>query len=483
MNQGDVVNKECNNIRKIAFNMMVLAILTLSIWLTGCSGKRKSSDTQSDVRTRYEIEGTLDTKEHILNFTETITYRNNEEVTLSELYLHIYGNAYQIYDGTKGIQVLSVNSLSKDALTFEVLDKNQLLKIIPEKPLEPGETIQFKVGCKFLIPDLMDRYGYYQTQYCFSFFNPQMAVYDENGWDIAPMSLVGDGRYHDMSDFIVKITVPKEYVVACGGTERDKVVKGETITYTFENNNARDVSMAISDQYEIVEDEIDGIKVYAYFEKDLVSQERKDNTMQQIKDSLDCFITVFGEYPYETFRMATVTQKSNIGVAMEYSGLIYMPREAFLDNAGIGYEETLTHEIAHQWFYGIIGNNETTEAWLDEGITTFAVGVYIENVKGKDQAEDYLIRGKSLKLDSTPINKEITEYQNNAYYLVCYYKAQYFLYELRERMGEEAFYRAMREYYDTYAFQQATTEGFIKIMINNTTVNIDDLVNAYVEMP
>ncbi len=482
MKQGEIISKECNKIWKAAFYMILFCIMILGIFMTGCSSKTKSSDSLKEGRTLYELEGTLDTKEQVLNFSETITYQNNEEVTLTELYLHIYGNAYQIYDGTKGIQVLAVNSLSKNTLTYEVLDHNQLLKLIPEKPLEPGQIIQFELSCKFLIPDLVERFGYYQTQYCFSFFNPQMAVYDDNGWDLAPMSLVGDGRYHDMSDFRIKITVPRDYVVACGGVECKKEVKKETVIYTFENNNARDICMAISDQYEIVEDEINGIKVYAYFEKNVVSQERKNTVLKQIKESLDCYESIFGDYPYDTFRMAMITQKPNISVAMEYSGLIYMPREAFLDNQFANYEEVLSHEIAHQWFYGIIGNNETTEAWLDEGLTTFAVGVYLEKVKGKEQAEDYSIKGKYLKLDPVPINKEITEYQNAAYYMVCYYKAQYFLYELRERMGEDAFFSAMREYYDTYAFQQATTEGFIEIMKTNSAVDIDDLVKTYVAL-
>ncbi|WP_312372010.1 M1 family metallopeptidase [Lachnoclostridium sp.] len=481
MNQGDMISKVCNKRRRSAFLISLLCFI-LSAWLTGCVGKEKSSDSLNEGRTLYELEGTLDTKEHILNFSETITYQNKKGVSLSELYLHIYGNAYQVYDNTKGIQVLAVNSLSKDELSFEVLDHNQLLKIVPEKPLAPGKTIQFQISCKFLIPDLVERFGYYKTQYCFSFFNPQMAVYDDNGWDLTPMSLVGDGRYHDMSDFRMKITVPKDYVVACGGVERKKDVKEETVTYTFENKNARDICMAISDQYEIIEDEFNGIKIYAYFEKNVVSQEHKDSTMQQIMDSLNCYETVFGDYPYDIFRMAMITQKPNINVAMEYSGLIYMPREAFLDNQQVSYEEILSHEIAHQWFYGIIGNNETTEAWLDEGLSTFAVGLYLEKVKGKPQAEDYAIQGKYLKLDPISINKGITEYQNNAYYMACYYKAQYFLYELRERMGEEAFFRAMREYYDTYAFKQATTEGFIKIMKHNSTVGIDDLVSNYIAL-
>ena len=151
MNQGDMDSNECNKRRRSAIRLMFLGIMILCIGLTGCSSKQKSSETLHDGRTLYELEGTLDTKEHVLNFTETITYQNNEEVTLSELYLHIYGNAYQIYDSTKGIQVLTVNSLSKDTLTYEVLDQNQLLKIVPEKPLEPGKAIQFKIDCKFLI--------------------------------------------------------------------------------------------------------------------------------------------------------------------------------------------------------------------------------------------------------------------------------------------------------------------------------------------
>lgn len=481
MNQGDMVSKVCNKSRKSTYLISLLCFI-IGALLTGCLGKEKRSDSLNEGRTLYELEGTLDTKEHVLNFSETITYQNKKEVSLSELYLHIYGNAYQIYDNTKGIQVLAVNSLSKDTLNFEVLDHNQLLKIVPEKPLEPGNTIQFQISCRFLVPDLVERFGYYQTQYCFSFFNPQMAVYDDFGWDLSPMSLVGDGRYHDMSDFRMKITVPKDYIVACGGVERKKDIKEDTITYTFENNNARDISMAISDQYDIVEDRLGGIKIYAYFEKNVVSQEQKDSTMQQIKDSIDCYATVFGDYPYDTFRMATITQKSNISVAMEYSGLIYMPREAFLDNQFPWYEEVLSHEIAHQWFYGIVGNNETTEAWLDEGLSTFAVGLYYEKVKGKSMAKDYSIQGEHLKLDKVPINKEITEYQDNDYYKACYYKAQYFLYELRERMGEEAFFRAMREYYDTYSFKQATTEGFVNIMKHNSAVGIDDLVSKYIAL-
>ena len=465
-------------------SFFLLAIITVSFGIMGCAKEKEEKLILEEGRTRYELTGTLDTTEHILDFTETVTYQNTEKVPLSEIYLHLYGNAYQIYDNTRGIQVLSVHSSSdKNSLSFEITDRNQLIKITPENAIVPGETLQFTIACKFLIPDLVERYGYYQTQYCLSFFQPQVAVYDENGWDLAPMSLVGDGRYHDMSDYKVEITVPREYIVACGGTQTGKKEKNNQTTYLFENKKARDLCMSISNQYEIVEDEIDDIKVYAYFEKDLVKTEQKEVTMKQIKDSLHCYQSMFGDYPYPEFRMATITQKANINVAMEYSGMIYMPREAFLEGRpGVDFEETLSHEIAHQWFYGIIGNNETTEAWLDEGITTYAVGVYLENTGRKDLALEYSTRGKYLKLDPTPIDKTITEYQSTAYYMVCYYKAQYFLYELRQRMGEEAFFSGLRKYYDTFAFAQATTEGFIKIMTESSSVNIEDILEEYLSI-
>jgi aminopeptidase N len=129
----------------------------------------------------------------------------------------------------------------------------------------------------------------------------------------------------------------------------------------------------------------------------------------------------------------------------------------------------VVHEVAHQWFYGLVGDNQYTEAWLDESFASFCELIYKETFTDEqaiNQEVDNL--EESMKPEGIPdtadtyyINRAYSEFDNNnAYTYTVYMRGEIFLFRLREVMGRDAFNMAMKEYVDEYSLKVATTNDF-----------------------
>jgi len=136
-------------------------------------------------------------------------------------------------------------------------------------------------------------------------------------------------------------------------------------------------------------------------------------------------------------------------------------------------EYVIAHEVAHQWWYGIVGNNEIKEPWLDEALTEYATLMYFEVKYGphiKEQIFEKMIKAQynnyiDFEADrGEGILRSLREFNNSQEYSsIVYSKGAMFIEELRKEMGDEAFIKALREYYQQYMFKNATTLNFYEI--------------------
>ena len=144
-----------------------------------------------------------------------------------------------------------------------------------------------------------------------------------------------------------------------------------------------------------------------------------------------------GPFPYETL---TVALLPDYGGGIEYPSLILEATPS---------REVLVHEVAHMWFYGMVGNSQFRDPWLDEAFASWAEAIVDD--------ED-LVDEDAIDLEG-PVGGAMTDYLDpRSYFRLVYDKGGSALLAAREAAGAEAFDAAIRCYVDATAWSIATPE-------------------------
>ena len=430
----------------------------------------------------YEIEATFYEDEKIIEGTEKITYVNKSSNNIKSVYFHIYPNVFKsketvpfeeeeidlaYIDGFEPgyIDIASVKSTKGD-LSFLIIGKgNSVLKVNLDEELEPGDKTKIYIDFMLKIPPSNGRFGFGRNTINLGNWYPIAAMLDESGWNLEPYHPIGDPFFSDVANYRVIITIDQSYVVASTGNLIKKENIGGKYRWTFEVKKVRDFAMIASNKYKIIEDEIDGILVRSYYFED----ESAELSLKAAKDSLGIFNKIFGKYPYRHFSVAA--SDFFIG-GMEYPKLVFIDEGMYKGNDEI-LEYIIVHETAHQWWYGLVGNNEIEEAWLDEALTEYSTLLYYENKYGEDRKDKiykkmilgvYNLYRHFNEIENETILKSLGDFKNSReYQALVYCKGAMFLQCLREELGDEVFFNALKVYFDKYKYKNATTEDFMKI--------------------
>jgi len=125
----------------------------------------------------------------------------------------------------------------------------------------------------------------------------------------------------------------------------------------------------------------------------------------------------------------------------------------------------VVHEVAHQWFYGLIGNDQLNEPWLDEAAATYAEALYYEGTGASGSATGMLSELRSRVQSSAdptvPIGLSVGSYTSTeAYSTIVYLKGALFFEALRNQIGDEAFFNFLHSYFSKYRYGFATEADF-----------------------
>ncbi|WP_235439977.1 M1 family aminopeptidase [Paenibacillus sp. DMB20] len=199
----------------------------------------------------------------------------------------------------------------------------------------------------------------------------------------------------------------------------------------------------------------DGLTVEYYYLDNMPGKEKiVDQYVDQAFKVIQFFNAKYGKYPYPEFR---IVESYVEGVAVEFSRLIQMGQIRV--NAEPAEDTTFIHEIAHQWFHAIIGNNSEKESFLDEGFADFSMMYYVE--KQGNAANGF----KSIQVDESSFETAIAstndEVGDNAN-PVFYGKGRQAIYQLYRSVGEEKFDAFMKEYFERYKFKNASIKGLLE---------------------
>ena len=204
---------------------------------------------------------------------------------------------------------------------------------------------------------------------------------------------------------------------------------------------------------------VDDTKIKVYY----LDGQAGTKALEVTKNSIEAFNQLFGKYPYKQF--SVVSNDFYIG-GMEYPNLIYIDQNIFSGKYNIALEYIIAHETAHQWWYGMVGNNEIDEPWIDEALTEYSTMLYYRERYGDKTmmtmfnemiVNDY-VRSKALAQDGKErIAKSVNEFQSNHEYSgMVYSKGAMMFYELEEKVGRENFQKILQYYFKGNQFTNVT---------------------------
>ena len=338
-----------------------------------------------------------------------MTYTNNSDQSLSYLIMHVWPNAYGNKDsefarqredsGQRDFYFAELNELGgfrscqfshndQELKYSSYSEQVDIIKLELPSVLEAGASIVINGSFQLDVPDGFSRLGKQATAFQLTQWYPKPAVFDNEGWHPMPYLDMGE-FYSEFGDYQVTITCPSEYVVAATGqlmTEEELSAyknmaadgspypsKGGVKTLTYEAKNVHDFGMFLDSDFRIAHEVAEvpsGRKIdcWGYYHE---GGEAWSQAAQYVKRTVEFMSERVGEYPYP--HASAVEGLIKAGGGMEY------PMVTIIDpmKDAKGLDNVVSHEVIHNWFYGILASNERDNPWMDEGMTSYYESRYM----------------------------------------------------------------------------------------------------------
>jgi hypothetical protein len=481
----------------------------------------------------YAIDVRLDAERKQLEGRQTVTWRNPSTDPVGDLWFHLYLNAFRNNRSTffreSGGQLrgdratgkwgwIDVTSLRlaggadlTRALTFEQRDDGNaddrtVARLVLPEPVPPGGSVTLEIDFRAQLPEVFARSGYKRDFYLVGQWFPKLGVYEPMGMRGRATGGWNCHQYHANSEFYanygeyrVTITVPSRFVVGATGHRTRRRDNGNgTTTHTYEQADVHDFAWTADPRYIEVKRRFsasgdvtaaeyqqaasllgrppDAVRLSNVAITVLLQPEHEpqlERYVQAVKAGLKGFGLRYGRYPYQTITVVDPPADGSGAGGMEYptfitGGSMWAGNFAPL-NAVRSVEMVTIHEFGHQFWYGMVGNNEFEEAWLDEGINTYSTGLVMEAEYGAAKAYGRLLGLPIGELDllrgiATPSMKDVIVKPSwmyaGDYGYYAYMKPAIALRTLEGYLGSQVMARVMRTFHERFRFRHPSSADF-----------------------
>ena len=472
--------------KKFAFILAIM--LFVPLFMVGC-GQETESLTAYSMNLEYNDE----TK--TLSGSMVVDYVNNSDNAFNELLFHLYPNAFRqdakckpvssanesaAYPNGKSYGDIAINGVfnGTSELSFEITgeDKN-ILKVTLPTQLYPDERVKVNIVFETRLACIDHRLGYGTNAINFGNFYPIVCVYeDKTGFMTKPYSSNGDPFYSEIADYQVTLTYPEKFVLASSGVEERTSSKDGQKCSMIKGEKIRDFCFVLSEKFKVESGKV-GDTIINYFYYD---DEARDHSLQVACDAVEYFNKSFGQYPYKTL---AVVQTNFVHGGMEYPNLVMISDST----KGKDYDYVIVHEIAHQWWYGVVGSNQYSHAWQDEGLTDYSAFLFFRENTEYGQDFETFVDGATAsyklfvelftKLNGkadTSMERDLDQFATEPEYVACTYTKGALLFDtLRESLGERKFFKALQNYYKYYSFKNASPADMIASFESSTGYELE----------
>ena len=425
---------------------------------------------------------------------------------------------------------------------------------LPEA-VAPGDSIRVRIVFRTKLHRVFARSGYRRDFFMAAQWFPKIGVYegDEKGWNCH--------QYHAHSEFFadygtydVRLTLPDRFVVGATGERIEESRNGDgTTTYRYYQEDVHDFAWTASPHYVAVERdfvanerlsraridsladlyqtppesvEIRDVRMILLIQPEHLDQ--VDRHFEALSNAILSFGTRYGPYPYRTITFYDPPRGARDAGGMEYPTLFGAGTSWIAPEDRLSPEGVIVHEFGHQYWYGLVANNEFEEPWLDEGFTTYStekvldeaygpdhaykriggkegipypgfdwltidthtktfgritfplVGIYLENVPVEafaSRKRSYLSGPRLDRLDQN----SWSFYNDNSYWINAYSRPALMLATLENVLGKETWARVMRRYHQRFRYRHPTSEDFIRTVAEVSGLDMEDFLRQSLE--
>jgi hypothetical protein len=416
-------------------------------------------------RTNYILYATLDFEAHTLDVDETVRYYNNTGIALSDIVFSVQPNRYR-----GAFSLLAVFQDNAVLTTYSLTDQSLTLNL--PQTLPPGSATTLGIKFKLDIPAKSSTgiFGYDFNQINLVDWYPFVVPYI-NGWVLHDPMPFGEHLVYDASDIEVNLKTGSDVVIAASAPSEQN---GEWTRYRL--YGARTFALSASDEFLMSESAVGTVVIRSYYFDGYKAA--GESILYSAVQAVSIYSAKFAPYPYETLAVV----QTDIHDGQEYDGLVFLASD-FYGQYGGGAKNNLTtigiHEIAHQWWFGLVGNDQALEPWLDEAMAAYSERIFYEYNYPRygdwwwQYRVDYF--GASGYVDMPIYSGGSFRTYTNAVYL----NGAHFMEDLRVRMGDDDFFRFLKDYAARYSRGRATSYDFFYVVRQNTTADISDLIMEY----
>jgi hypothetical protein len=422
-------------------------------------------------RSRYEFSADFDYEKHELVVFQSLTYINRTEIPLDTMVLVVEPN---LQEGVFRLKAL--NWVSGEPVGDYILEGGILEIPLPE-PLRPWTSLTLNLEFTLQLPAGPGTLGYTARQTNLGDWYPYVPLYQPGrGWLAHEPSASGVGEYltYDSADFQVEIQLldpPDNLVLA---SSSPGVLDGNW--WRAEATAARNFTWSASPDYLVLTDTSGFVTATSYvFPEHRAAGEA---VLATTVDALKFFADTFG--PLTRTSLSIVEAEFPDG--MEYDGLYFLGSSYYSTYFG-GPQNFLTtlgiHETSHQWWYGLVANDQAMEPWLDEALATYSELLFFEAFY-PDLVEWWWEFRVGLYAPEGYLDTTIYDYDGfRPYVNATYLRGALFLQALRETIGEEAFMNTLQSLVNRTSYHQLTTTSFMELVAENSSADISPLIEEY----
>jgi hypothetical protein len=416
-------------------------------------------------RPNYILNATLDFKNKSVSAEETIRYYNTSGGTLNDLVLSVQPN---IYTGA-----FTLNSIAQDgvALTSHTFS-GQRLSVNLNQPLASGSAATITLNFTLKIPKKGsgDVFGYDFNQINLVDWYPFVVPY-QGGWVLHDPMSWGEHLVYDASDIELNIKTDSGVILAVGASPE---ADGEWTRYRM--YGARTMAISASDEFIVSETTWGNVNIRSYYFSGY--QKGGDDMLIYASEALQTYSAEFAPYPHQALAIV----QSDMDDGQEYDGLVFLATDFYSQYTGSAKSNLTTigvHEIAHQWWYSLVGSDHAFEPWLDETLATYSERIFYENNYPANISWWWQFRVNYFK-PTGYVDATIYDYGSfRAYTNAVYFRGALFLDDMRELMGYGNFSKFIKAYAARYAYSHATSADFFALARETINVNYDNLIADY----
>ena len=396
----------------------------------------------------YKIRAEYTESPRAISGTEKLRYVNAEDEPIKELRFQVWTNEETFTERGGGTEVRDATVNGKEARVD--LNGTALTLDLPEALLEGG-SVEISFEFETSIPEIEAPFGHHRGVSSLGVWYPILAVHDAGGWRVSPPTRFGEPYFAEASNYKVSLTIPEDLTPVATGVETDRDAdrdaRGGRRTFVYEAEAVRDFALAIGEDFSVESREVRGTTVNIHYRPE--SAFRAERAADLAAASLEYFSDIYGPYPHEELDIVDAPLLSGT----EYSTLTFV---SIANSEDYIFDTVVPHEVAHQWWYLKVGNDQFESPWLDESLATYSEWLFTGDADTRFPDPVTPLAPLDSPVDAFP---DTYSYQNTTYL----YGAQLYR-DLAYEIGPDTLHEGLRDYADAYAHKTATAEDLVSTL-------------------